>query len=220
MKFAGSLSVVLLTAACSRPPAVPAVPLAAAYQSPDPQRQEEQLPQVAPLEPQPEPDPIDAIEVATRTCPIGTRGVVVTVDPTADGAALIFEAVAEPDPLRTRLHSIAEIHNEMHARLGPLPGVDVLEGGEPRGERDEKVYASGGIHERRPGEVPPDETFFVLTHSRARVEPIADGARLTFTAAPEELQALRNELAQHATYLEQACAWGDEQAVPEPDGPL
>jgi hypothetical protein len=213
----------------------------------------------------PEPAPVTPMEVAqdeeelTATlsgrCPIEARGVSVAVESTADGAALVFTSVSDASSLRTQLFAMADTHNEMHARMGALPGTSTADRGiglapeqdeiarddrsfaeedEARVEedrsfeedesiaqddpastmeddyrdRDDRVLA-GGRGQQRTHEhgldADTDTGQLVLTHSRARVEYVPGGAKMIYTAAPEDLTSLRSELHGLARRLEQDC---------------
>jgi len=66
----------------------------------------------------------------------------------------------------------------------------------------ESIYASGGAKKAPPNDVGP-----LNTHSRARVESIAGGARIVFTAFPDDVAALQQELRARARSIERNCGW-------------
>lgn len=216
MRHLGSIASFLVAGALV---ACTAAPVRQSYRSPQERASHEPAPtEVAPAEPIPEePSAAEAVVTEPRRCPIGTTGVSVSVEDTADGAALLFVTVGDPAQLRTQLHAMAANHNDLHEQMGALPGVETHVGA-ATGDRAEPT-ASQAEHAAREGEKtfasgtrPPatsviDVEGLPRTHSRARVEEVAGGARIHYTSAPEDLQALRMELRQYAEGLTAACAW-------------
>lgn len=112
---------------------------------------------------------------ADPSCPMSIPGTSVAFLETETGAALVFETgdVAE---VRARLDSIAMDHNKA------LPQDDAT-----------AVHASGGATYPASTKIPR-----VKTPSQATVELTATGVRLFYTAEPQFIDALREELAAQA----------------------
>jgi hypothetical protein len=277
MKTARILCATLLaiaTGACTTAPT-------RAYRAPD---THQTLPEKPAVETPPKPQPKPQLAKLPASCPVKVPGTTVSMEQTPQGGALVFTTIGDADALRTQLYAMADTHNEMHAKMGPLPveggaavaGADgtatsdasatndasaatpstpptksdddltgtatdqdksyggTSENGntiaaeteeEQKKQGADKAPAAGaasdddlpnpsdGIYasgvpktSATPAE---DESEDVLTHSRARVESIASGARLVFVAFPDDVQALRNELQRRADSLQRECAWGD-----------
>lgn len=216
--FVGAAALVACTAA----------PVRGSYRSPQERGQHEPAPtEVAPAQPIPE-EPTQPVAQEPSSCPVGVTGVSVSVEDTADGAALMFVTVGDPAVLRTQLHAMAENHNDLHEQMGALPGVETHVGTTEeidridtptarQAEHVDKQTMEDGVGNRQDktlasGVTPPARSVLQAedlprTHSRATVEEIAGGARIHYTAAPEDLQALRMELRQYADELRTACAW-------------
>jgi hypothetical protein len=261
MKTARFLCATLLaiaTGACTTAPT-------RAYRAPD---SHQALPEKPAVETPPKPQPKPQLAELPASCPVKVPGTTVATEQTPHGGALVFTTIGDADALRTQLYAIADTHNEMHAKMGPLP----VEGGTPvagadgtatppaatesdlTGTATDQDKSYGGNSEngntiaaetedetkkQDPSKAPAagaasddalpspsdgvyasgvpqtsaapveDESDDVLTHSRARVESIASGARLVFVAFPDDIQALRNELQRRADALQRECAWGD-----------
>jgi len=248
-----------------------ATALAACYTAPTKAyaqpREPAALPERPIAETPPKVEPAPAIAAVPETCPVHVQGTTVSFEETTQGGALVFTTIGDADQLRTELYGIADTHNEMHAKMGPMPveGSDnvaraaesgagasgtaapdtrkattkpatsepdlgnatskdksyggVASDGTKGTSKDvpsanDGIYASGGVTTKRPvAELGPDA---IATHSRARVESIAGGARIVFVGFPDEVQALRNELREHASRLRQECAWGEAPANQPP----
>jgi hypothetical protein len=111
-------------------------------------------------------------------CPMAIPGTHVSAADTATGEALSF--TTSPDQaaaLREKVHAMADMHNRHHASGDATP-----HGG-----------TGGGMAGM---EMPPP--------SRAAVEDLPDGARITVTPnAPADLQKLQTTIRSHAEQLEQ-----------------
>jgi hypothetical protein len=258
-----------------------------AYRAPD---THQALPEKPAVETPPKPQPKPQLAELPASCPVRVPGTTVAMEQTPQGGALVFTTIGDADALRTQLYAMADTHNEMHAKMGPLPveGGAAVAGADGAATNDttattdatassdaaaatpsspptksdgdltgtatdqdksyggtsddgntiaaetkdaqkkqgadkapaagaasddalpspsDGVYASGvPTTTAAPAD---DESEDVLTHSRARVESIASGARLVFVAFPDDVQALRNELQRRADSLQRQCAWGD-----------
>jgi hypothetical protein len=109
------------------------------------------------------------------SCPMAVTGTSVAFLETETGAALVFETgdIAE---VRTRLDAIAMDHNEAN------PSADAT-----------TVHASGGATYPKSTRVPR-----VTTPSQATVEITATGVRIFYTAEPQFIESLREELREQA----------------------
>ena len=150
----------------------------------------------------PPPPPAAARGIAARplACPIDVPRTRLEVEDTDRGAAMVFVTETDPLDLRVQVFAIAERHNDVFAaRRPPRPSDD----------DDDEIHASGP-GPRRPPRLAlrsVERDLVVLVPSTAHVEAIADGARLVFTAAPPEREALRFEVQSEARAIEDACGW-------------
>ena len=120
------------------------------------------------------------------TCPMSVAETTVAFLETETGAALVFETGAI-DEVRSRVDTIAMDHNKTHPTGGaPDSGT---------------VHASGGATYPPSTRVPR-----ITTPSQATVELTGTGVRLFYTAEPQHIDALREELrAQAITMASGRC---------------
>jgi hypothetical protein len=139
------------------------------------------------------------------SCPVAVPGTSVTVEDTDTGAALVFVTTGDAAELRTRVAAMAEMHNEHHGSMGPLPT-----GNETGAGHDHSGHAGhgggGGSHEGHDmggggGEHAGHAGGMIAVHSAASTEEIDGGARLVLVAAPADVAKLQDELRMHAQHL-------------------
>ena len=116
----------------------------------------------------------DLVAADDPTCPMSVPETSVAFLETETGAALVFETGAI-DEVRGRVDAIAMDHNKAHPT-----------GGAPDGAT---VHASGGATYPPSTRVPR-----VTTPSQATVELTGTAVKLTYTAEPQHIEALREEL--------------------------
>jgi hypothetical protein len=142
------------------------------------------------------------------SCPVAVPGTSVAVQEADGGVALVFTTTGDVADVRRRAREMARMHNEMHAKMGPLPTGDSAAGGHDHGSPDHGAAGAapntpagehgaqegGGEHGGHAGGV-------VQIHSHAVAEDIEGVARVVFHPAAEQMAALRDDLANHAQHL-------------------
>jgi hypothetical protein len=149
------------------------------------------------------------------SCPVAVPGTSVAVQDAEGGAALVFTTTGDVASVRQRAREMARMHNEMHAKMGPLPTGDAAGGG-AHGAHDHGAMggdkaASGGDHSAHTGgdqaahsdggEHSGHAGGMVQIHSHAVAEDIDGGVRVVFHPDPKQQAALRDELTKHAQHL-------------------
>src|SRR6187402_2762029 len=86
--------------------------------------------------------PKTASDANDPSCPMVVPGTSVTVEDTATGAALVFVTTGDVAEVRRRVASLAQMHNEHHGAMGPLP--DGSGGGGHEGHEGHGAAAGGG----------------------------------------------------------------------------
>jgi len=149
-------------------------------------------------------------------CPAEVSGTSVTVEDTANGAALVFVTTGDVAELRRRVANVATKHNEHHAGMGPLPtGTETASGGHehhgghaghgaPAAGHDAHAgHGAGGAHAGHMGGM-------IGVHSKASPEDIEGGVKLVFVAFPDGVAQLQSELRTHAQHMASGtCQMGD-----------
>lgn len=149
------------------------------------------------------------------SCPVAVPGTSVTVEDTDTGAALVFVTTGDVGELRKRVAAMAQMHNDEHGKMGPLPtgaeagGVDHAAmghgGGGSGGDHAAMGHGGGGGG----GEHAGHAGGMITVHSRADAGDIEAGARLAFVAAGADIGKLQGELRTHAQHLASgSCAMG------------
>lgn len=67
------------------------------------------------------PRPVATSDAADPSCPMAVTGTSVSVEDTATGAALVFVTTSDVAELRKRVGALAQMHNDRHSAMGPLP---------------------------------------------------------------------------------------------------
>lgn len=154
-------------------------------------------------------------DTADPSCPVAVPGTSVTVEDTDTGAALVFVTTGDVAELRRRVAAMAEMHNEHHGAMGPLPTGDDAGGhaghhahGEDMGHGDHAGHGGdhaghgGGAHAGHGGGAHAGHAGgMIAVHSQAAMEEIEGGARLAFIAGAADVAALQEELRMHAKHL-------------------
>ena len=150
------------------------------------------------------------------SCPVAVPGTSVAVQDADGGAALVFTTTGDVAGVRQRAREMVRMHNETHAKMGPLPTGDAAGGGHAQGGHDHGAMggdkaASGGDHSAHSGgdqsapstggEHSGHVGGMVQIHSHAVAEDIDGGVRVVFHPEPKQQAALRDELAKHAQHL-------------------
>jgi hypothetical protein len=133
------------------------------------------------------------------SCPVSVPGTSVTAEDTPTGAALVFVTTGDAAELRKRAGTMASMHNEHHAAMGPLPdGKDAgggHEGHDMSGHAGHDMSgAKGGKHAGHAGGM-------IGVHSKAATEDVQGGAKIVFTAGGADVAKLQTELRMHAQHL-------------------
>jgi len=114
-------------------------------------------------------------------CPMNVPGTKVTAIDAANGETLVFTTTDDVAALRTKVRSMAEMHNQHHAKGGTHDGM--MGSG----------MMGGGMMGK--GMMPP---------SNAAVTDVEGGASITLTpTAPADLQQLQAAVRRHAKRMEQ-----------------
>jgi hypothetical protein len=128
-------------------------------------------------------------------CPVTVAGTSVTAEDTANGAALVFVTTGDVPELRKRVVAMAKTHNEHHAAMGPLPTGSETGGG-GHDHHDHAVMQAAGS-----APAPAAGGSMIGVHSKASAEDIEGGAKLVFTAFPDGVAKIQDELRMHAQHL-------------------
>jgi hypothetical protein len=161
-------------------------------------------------------------EADDPSCPVAVPGTSVTVEDTSTGAAMVFVTTGDVSELRRRVAAMAQMHNDHHSQMGPLPS-----GNEPAGDphaghggghgghgghgapdpnaahagHGGSGHAGGGHGAQGGGEHAGHAGGMIGVHARASSEEIDGGARLVLVVAPADLGKVQDELRKHAQHL-------------------
>lgn len=146
-----------------------------------------------------------------RSCPVAVPGTSAAVEDAEGGAALVFATTGDAADVQRRAQEMARMHNEGHAKMGPLPtggsggqpsGPDhAAMGHGPAGQPAQPPQGGQGHAGHGGGEHAGHAGGMIRTHSHAAVQETPSGARIVFHADPSQVTALRDELQQHAQHL-------------------
>lgn len=137
---------------------------------------------------------------ADPTCPVEVPGTSVTVEDTATGAALVFVTTGDVAELRRRVAAIAQMHNEHHAKMGPLPdgsGAGSHEGHEGHDMAGHEGHDMSG----HAGHDMSGHGTMIMIHSKAAVTDVQNGVRFELTVGAADVGKLQSELRMHAQHL-------------------
>ena len=161
---------------------------------------------------------------ADPLCPVEVPGTSVTVEDTATGAALVFVTTGDAAELRRRVVAIAQMHNEHHAKMGPLPdgaGASSHEGHDMSGQGHDMSGHQGhdmsGKDMSGKGHDMKGHGTMIMMHSKATATDVQNGARFELTVGPADIGKLQSELRMHAQHLASgSCAMGDMHGATAP----
>jgi hypothetical protein len=161
-------------------------------------------------------------EAGDPSCPVAVPGTSVTVEDTSTGAAMVFVTTGDVSELRKRVAAMAQMHNDHHSQMGPLPSGNEPAGGPHAGHggghgghgghgapdpnaahagHGGTGHAGGGHGAHGGGEHAGHASGMIGVHARASSEEIDGGARLVLVVAPADLGKVQDELRKHAQHL-------------------
>lgn len=136
------------------------------------------------------------------SCPVAVPGTSVTVEDTETGAALVFVTTGDAAELRRRVVALADMHNEEHGKMGPLP-TGTESAGHDHSAHGGHGAMAGGEHAGHAGGM-------IMVHSKAEASDIEGGARLTFVVAAADVGKIQEELRMHAQHMASgSCEMGE-----------
>ena len=152
------------------------------------------------------------------SCPVAVPGTSVTVEDTPTGAALVFVTTGDVGEVRRRAGALAQMHNDHHGKMGPLP-IGTEPGGGGHAGHDMSGSAGGGHagHDMAGHDMAGHDMSthaghaggMIGVHSKAEAGDVEGGVRVAFTAAPADVATLQAELRRHAEHLSTGtCAMG------------
>lgn len=148
------------------------------------------------------------------SCPVMVPGTSVTVEDTANGAALVFVTTGDAADVRRRVASFASMHNDHHGKMGALPdGTDAGGGGhaghDMSGHAGHDTSGHAG-HDTSGGNAHAGHAGGMIgVHSKATASDVEGGAKLTFVASGADVAKLQGELRMHAQHMSGgSCAMG------------
>ena len=137
---------------------------------------------------------------ADPSCPVAVPGTSVTVEDTDTGAALVFVTTGDAGELRKRVGAMAQMHNDHHGAMGPLPdGKDA--GGHSGHDMSGHAGHSSGHAGHDMGKHAGHAGGMIGVHSKAASSEIDKGAKLAFVAGSAQVGKLQSELRVHAQHL-------------------
>lgn len=162
------------------------------------------------------------------SCPVAVPGTSVTVEDTDTGAALVFVTTGDVADLRRRVGAMAQMHNDAHGKMGPLPtgeesgdvhgGAHAGHGGGPApagGAHAGMNHGAGGMNHgaggmgQGAGGHAGHAGGMISVHSRAEASDVDGGARLALVVGGADVGKLQAELRMHAQHFASgSCAMG------------
>lgn len=132
------------------------------------------------------------------SCPVAVPGTSVTVEDTPSGAALVFVTTGHVADVRRRAGALAQMHNDHHAAMGPLPdGTDAGGGHDHAGHAGHDSHKGHDAHAGHAGHA----GGMIGVHSKASASDVDAGAKVTFVASGGDVAKLQSELRMHAQHL-------------------
>lgn len=130
------------------------------------------------------------------SCPVAVAGTSVNVEDSSTGAALVFVTTGDAADLRRRVATMATMHNEHHASMGPMPSGTEAGGG--HAGHDMSGHAghemSGGKHAGHAGGM-------IGVHSKATASDVEGGAKIDFVVGAADVAKIQAELRMHAQHF-------------------
>ena len=123
------------------------------------------------------------------SCPVTVAGTSVNVEDADTGAALVFVTTGDVGEVRKRVSTMAEMHNDHHGSMGPLP--DGTGGG---GGHEGHDMSKMGKHVGHAGGM-------IGVHSKATSGEVPGGAKIVFAANGGDVGKLQTELRMHAQHF-------------------
>jgi hypothetical protein len=156
--------------------------------------------------------PKATVAASDPSCPVAVAGTSVTVEDAPNGAALVFVTTGDIADVRRRAAALAQMHNDHHGAMGPLPdgtdaggahgGHDAHAGHAGHDKSGHAGHHGGGAHAGHAGGM-------IGVHSKATASDVEGGAKVTFVANGDEIAKLQGELRMHAQHLAAGtCAMG------------
>ena len=138
------------------------------------------------------------------SCPVAVPGTSVTVEDTSNGAALVFVTTGDIADVRRRAAALAQMHNDHHGAMGPLP--DGSDAGSGHAGHDMSGHAGHDMsghagHDMSGGEHAGHAGGMIGVHSKATASDIEGGAKVTFITNGDGVAKLQSELRMHAQHL-------------------
>lgn len=151
-----------------------------------------------------EPTPVAA--PADPSCPVTVAGTSVSVEDTDTGAALVFVTTSDVAELRKRVTTMAQMHNEHHAAMGPLPdgtGADAGHAGheEHAGHAGHAGHGDGAHAGHGMSQHAGHAGGMIGVHSKAAASELEGGAKIAFIASGADVAKLQSELRMHAQHF-------------------
>ncbi len=147
------------------------------------------------------------------SCPVTVAGTSVNVEDTDAGAALVFITTGDVAEVRKRVRTLAQMHNDHHESMGPLP--DGTGGGGGHEGHDMSKMGSGATgHEghdmSKMGEHAGHAGGMISVHSKATAADVPGGAKVVFMANGGDVGKLQTELRMHAQHFASgSCEMGN-----------
>lgn len=152
-----------------------------------------------------------ATTAADPSCPVTVPGTSVSVEDTNTGAALVFVTTSDVAELRKRVATMAQMHNDHHGSMGPLPDGSAPDGSAPDGGRAGHNMGGGGHagHDMSGGKHAGHAGGMIGVHSKAAASDVEGGAKIAFTANGADVAKLHGELRMHAQHFSSgSCEMG------------
>jgi hypothetical protein len=146
--------------------------------------------------------PAAAATPGDASCPAAVPGTSVTVEDEPNGAALVFVTTGDVAEIRRRAAAMAQMHNDHHAAMGPLP--DGTEAG-----HDMSGHAGHDMSGHAGHDMSGHAGGMIGIHSKASASDVEGGAKIAFVAGGAEVAKLQGELRIHAQHFAAGtCAMG------------
>lgn len=156
----------------------------------------------------PQPPKTRQTAAADPSCPVTVPGTSVSVEDTNTGAAFVFVTTSDVAELRKRVATMAQMHNDHHGSMGPLPdgnAADPGHAGHDMGGHAGHDMGGGGGHAGHDmsggGKHVGHAGGMIGVHSKAGASDVEGGAKIAFTAGGADVAKLQAELRMHAQHF-------------------